>query len=150
MQPAYIMVIKLEIFSVLNDVNRLLSSPTCPVLDALGKKLSFEIAIGLNGRVWVYFLRNYFIVVGLNSSLFPMCVCLLNFYSTLAFSCLLLYAASLFSETSSWYYLVKILLTCRSTPLLHLQSLLLLMELWTQNLRVGYSREGWWRNCFRI
>lgn len=75
MQPAYIMVIKLEIFSVLNDVNRLLSSPTCPVLDALGKKLSFEIAIGLNGRVWVYFLRNYFIVVGLNSSLFPMCVC---------------------------------------------------------------------------
>ncbi|KAK4263524.1 hypothetical protein QN277_028920 [Acacia crassicarpa] len=31
----------------------LLSSPTCPVLDALGKKLSFEIAIGLNGRVWV-------------------------------------------------------------------------------------------------
>lgn len=75
MQPAYIMVIKLEIFSVLNDVNRLLSSPTCPVLDALGKKLSFEIAIGLNGRVWVYFLRNYFIVVGLNSSLFPMCAC---------------------------------------------------------------------------
>lgn len=75
MQPAYIMVIKLEIFSVLNDVNRLLSSPTCPVLDALGKKLSFEIAIGLNGRVWVYFLRNYFIVVGLNCSLFPMCVC---------------------------------------------------------------------------
>lgn len=75
MQPAYIMVIKLEIFSVLNDVNRLLSSPTCPVLDALGKKLSFEIAIGLNGRVWVYFLRNYSIVVGLNSSLFPMCVC---------------------------------------------------------------------------
>lgn len=33
---------------------RLLSSPTCPVLDALGKKLSFEIAVGLNGRVWVY------------------------------------------------------------------------------------------------
>lgn len=32
---------------------RLLSSPTCPVLDALGKKLSFEIAVGLNGRVWV-------------------------------------------------------------------------------------------------
>lgn len=31
----------------------LLSSPTCPVLDALGRKLSFEIAIGLNGRVWV-------------------------------------------------------------------------------------------------
>ncbi|KAG5079741.1 hypothetical protein JHK86_003806 [Glycine max] len=34
-------------------VCRLLSSPTCPVLDALGKKLSFEIAVGLNGRVWV-------------------------------------------------------------------------------------------------
>ncbi|KAF5175508.1 Pnas-3-like protein, partial [Thalictrum thalictroides] len=32
---------------------RLLSSPTCPVLEALGKKLSFEIAVGLNGRVWV-------------------------------------------------------------------------------------------------
>jgi len=32
---------------------RLLSSPTCPVLDALGKKVSFEIAVGLNGRVWV-------------------------------------------------------------------------------------------------
>ncbi|XP_042493885.1 putative exosome complex component rrp40 [Macadamia integrifolia] len=32
---------------------RLLCSPTCPVLEALGKKLSFEIAVGLNGRVWV-------------------------------------------------------------------------------------------------
>ncbi|XP_042477041.1 uncharacterized protein LOC122058422 isoform X2 [Macadamia integrifolia] len=32
---------------------RLLSSPTCPVLEALGKKLSFEIAVGLDGRVWV-------------------------------------------------------------------------------------------------
>ncbi|XP_026387192.1 putative exosome complex component rrp40 [Papaver somniferum] len=31
----------------------LLSTPTCPVLEALGKKLSFEIAVGLNGRVWV-------------------------------------------------------------------------------------------------
>ncbi|KAF7828010.1 putative exosome complex component rrp40 [Senna tora] len=31
----------------------LLSSPTCPVLDALGKKMSFEIAVGVNGRVWV-------------------------------------------------------------------------------------------------
>ncbi|XP_026663793.2 putative exosome complex component rrp40 [Phoenix dactylifera] len=31
----------------------LLSSPTCPVIEILGKKLSFEIAIGLNGRVWV-------------------------------------------------------------------------------------------------
>lgn len=30
-----------------------MSSPTCPVLEALGKKLSFEIATGLNGRVWV-------------------------------------------------------------------------------------------------
>uniref|UniRef100_A0A2N9J101 Ribosomal RNA-processing protein 40 n=1 Tax=Fagus sylvatica TaxID=28930 RepID=A0A2N9J101_FAGSY len=48
----------------------LLSSPTCPVLDALGKKLSFEIAVGLNGRVWVYFLRNSFIVVGLDSPCF--------------------------------------------------------------------------------
>ncbi|EPS60099.1 hypothetical protein M569_14705, partial [Genlisea aurea] len=32
---------------------KLLSSPTCPVLEALGKKLAFEIAVGLNGRVWV-------------------------------------------------------------------------------------------------
>lgn len=31
----------------------MLSSATCPVLEALGKKLSFEIATGLNGRVWV-------------------------------------------------------------------------------------------------
>ncbi|KAJ1688257.1 hypothetical protein LUZ63_019647 [Rhynchospora breviuscula] len=31
----------------------LLSSPTCPVLEALGKKISFETAVGLNGRVWV-------------------------------------------------------------------------------------------------
>ncbi|KAJ4712326.1 Exosome complex exonuclease RRP40 [Melia azedarach] len=31
----------------------LLSSPPCPVLEALGKQLSFEIAVGLNGRVWV-------------------------------------------------------------------------------------------------
>ncbi|XP_042500618.1 putative exosome complex component rrp40 [Macadamia integrifolia] len=31
----------------------LLSSPTCPLLEALGKKISFEIAVGLNGRVWV-------------------------------------------------------------------------------------------------
>lgn len=31
----------------------LLSSPPFPVLEALGKKLSFEIAVGLNGRVWV-------------------------------------------------------------------------------------------------
>jgi exosome complex RNA-binding protein Rrp4 len=43
-------------------VSRLLSSPTCPVLEALGKKLSFEIAVGLNGRVWVYFLKLYFTV----------------------------------------------------------------------------------------
>ncbi|KAK6942899.1 K Homology domain, type 1, partial [Dillenia turbinata] len=31
----------------------LLSSPTCSILEALGKKVSFEIAVGLNGRVWV-------------------------------------------------------------------------------------------------
>lgn len=31
----------------------LLSSPTCPILEALGRKISFEIAVGLNGRVWV-------------------------------------------------------------------------------------------------
>ncbi|KAL9252011.1 putative exosome complex component rrp40 [Drosera capensis] len=32
---------------------KLLSSPPCPVLVDLGKKLSFEIAVGLNGRVLV-------------------------------------------------------------------------------------------------
>ncbi|GAB2289544.1 hypothetical protein Dimus_023854 [Dionaea muscipula] len=32
---------------------RLLSSPPYPVLADLGKELSFEIAVGLNGRVWV-------------------------------------------------------------------------------------------------
>lgn len=31
----------------------LLTRPTCPVLEALGKGLSFETAVGLNGRVWV-------------------------------------------------------------------------------------------------
>ncbi|CAI9280375.1 unnamed protein product [Lactuca saligna] len=31
----------------------LLSSPPYPVLEALGKKLSFEIAVGINGRFWV-------------------------------------------------------------------------------------------------
>ncbi|MCL7048007.1 hypothetical protein MKW94_001542 [Papaver nudicaule] len=41
-------------FGALKDGHmRLLSTPTCPVLEALGKKLSFEIAVGLNGRVWV-------------------------------------------------------------------------------------------------
>ena len=43
---------------------RLLSSPTCPVLEGLGKKLAFEIAVGLNGRVWVYkSVHSLFIVV---------------------------------------------------------------------------------------
>ncbi|OIW21598.1 hypothetical protein TanjilG_06722 [Lupinus angustifolius] len=28
-------------------------SPTCPVLEDLRKKLSFEITVGLNGRIWV-------------------------------------------------------------------------------------------------
>jgi len=42
------------IFETSTGLSRmLLSSPTCPVLEALGKKLSFEIAVGLNGRVWV-------------------------------------------------------------------------------------------------
>ncbi|GBG93227.1 hypothetical protein CBR_g61059 [Chara braunii] len=31
----------------------LLSKPPCPVLAALGQKVSFEMAVGLNGRVWV-------------------------------------------------------------------------------------------------
>ncbi|KAK9178344.1 hypothetical protein WN943_027534 [Citrus x changshan-huyou] len=31
----------------------LLSSPTCPFLEELGKQLSFETVVGLNGWVWV-------------------------------------------------------------------------------------------------
>ncbi|XP_002963728.2 putative exosome complex component rrp40 [Selaginella moellendorffii] len=31
----------------------LLGTPTYPVLEALGKSLAFEIAVGVNGRVWV-------------------------------------------------------------------------------------------------
>ncbi|KAK9178349.1 hypothetical protein WN944_024475 [Citrus x changshan-huyou] len=31
---------------------RLLSSPTCPFIEELGKQLSFEIVVGLNGLVW--------------------------------------------------------------------------------------------------
>jgi hypothetical protein len=42
---------------------RLLSSPTCPVLEVLGKKLSFEIAVGLNGRVWVCSSNCPFIII---------------------------------------------------------------------------------------
>lgn len=37
------------------NLSRLLSSPPYPVLEALGKKLSFEIAVGINGRFWVCF-----------------------------------------------------------------------------------------------
>ncbi|GMJ13477.1 hypothetical protein like AT4G32175 [Hibiscus trionum] len=46
---------------------KLLSSPTCPVLEALGKKLSFEIAVGLNGRVWVNAASPDTIVVAANA-----------------------------------------------------------------------------------
>lgn len=31
----------------------LLSRPTCAVLEALGSGLSFELAVGMNGKVWV-------------------------------------------------------------------------------------------------
>ncbi len=31
----------------------LLAAPPAPVLDALGKSLQYEIAIGQNGRVWI-------------------------------------------------------------------------------------------------
>ncbi|KAK8655886.1 hypothetical protein V6N13_108451 [Hibiscus sabdariffa] len=46
---------------------KLLGSPTCPVLEALGKKLSFEIAVGLNGRVWVNAASPDTIVVAANA-----------------------------------------------------------------------------------
>ncbi|ESQ53959.1 hypothetical protein EUTSA_v10026115mg [Eutrema salsugineum] len=40
-------------FETSTGLSRMLNSQTCPVLEALGKKLCFEIAIGINGRVWV-------------------------------------------------------------------------------------------------
>ncbi|KAK0587205.1 hypothetical protein LWI29_019102 [Acer saccharum] len=41
-------------FETSTGLSRMLrSSPTCPVLEELGKQLSFEIAVGLNGRVWL-------------------------------------------------------------------------------------------------
>ncbi|CAN4099315.1 unnamed protein product [Withania somnifera] len=45
----------------------LLSSPTCPVLEGLGKKLAFEIAVGLNGRVWVNAEHNSSIILVANA-----------------------------------------------------------------------------------
>lgn len=45
----------------------LLSSPTCPVLEILGKKFAFEIAVGLNGRVWVNAESPYTIIVVVNA-----------------------------------------------------------------------------------
>ncbi|KAJ0048362.1 hypothetical protein Pint_15431 [Pistacia integerrima] len=51
----------------------LLSSPTCPVLEALGKQLSFEIAVGLNGRVWVCFLMPFLELIGYWVVLFSSC-----------------------------------------------------------------------------
>ena len=31
----------------------LLTSPPCPILEALGARMQFEIAVGQNGRVWI-------------------------------------------------------------------------------------------------
>ncbi|KAK8511797.1 hypothetical protein V6N13_029387 [Hibiscus sabdariffa] len=46
---------------------KLLSSPTCPVLESLCKKLCFEIAVGLNGRVWVNAASPHTIIVAANA-----------------------------------------------------------------------------------
>ncbi|KAL4348634.1 hypothetical protein GQ457_17G016670 [Hibiscus cannabinus] len=46
---------------------KLLSSPTCPVLESLGKKLCFEIAVGLNGRVWVNAASPRTVIVAANA-----------------------------------------------------------------------------------
>ncbi|KAK8604471.1 hypothetical protein V6N13_099413 [Hibiscus sabdariffa] len=46
---------------------KLLSSPTCPVLESLGKKLPFEIAVGLNGRVWVNAASPHTIIAAANA-----------------------------------------------------------------------------------
>lgn len=32
---------------------KLLASPTAPILAALGSKLEYEIAVGINGRLWI-------------------------------------------------------------------------------------------------
>ncbi|AEC07693.1 putative exosome complex RNA-binding protein 1/RRP40/RRP4 [Arabidopsis thaliana] len=45
----------------------LLSSPTCPVLEALGKKLSFETAFGLNGRCWVHAAAPRIVIIVANA-----------------------------------------------------------------------------------
>ncbi|KAL2482496.1 PNAS-3 related [Forsythia ovata] len=45
----------------------LLNSPTCPLLETLGKKLAFEIAVGLNGRVWVNATSPSIIILVANS-----------------------------------------------------------------------------------
>ncbi|KAM1340161.1 hypothetical protein ACFX2H_038601 [Malus domestica] len=45
----------------------LLRSPRCPVLEELGKKISFEIAVGLNGRVWVNASSSSLIIVVSNA-----------------------------------------------------------------------------------
>ena len=46
----------------LSSPSRLLSSPTCPVLESFGNKLSFETAVGLNGRVWVFSFNPYILI----------------------------------------------------------------------------------------
>lgn len=37
----------------LSHARSLLAKPPCPVLATLGAKLKFELAVGLNGRLWV-------------------------------------------------------------------------------------------------
>lgn len=40
-------------FKVSTGLARSLLAPNCPVLAALGKRIPYEIAVGMNGRVWV-------------------------------------------------------------------------------------------------
>ncbi len=41
------------VFTVPLHIIRKLLSPDCVLLSTLGKTISFEIAVGMNGRVWI-------------------------------------------------------------------------------------------------
>lgn len=119
-------------------VCRLLSSPTCPVLDALGKKLSFEIAVGLNGRVWVcrYLPFNssvpYYVLFSLLLVSFEAWYMVdHHFMSWILENFILLISACLF----------QIVISSRSMLHLHLQLSSSLMQLWTQRHWVVFNRE---------
>ena len=114
---------------------RLLSSPTCPVLEALGKKLSFEIAVGLNGRVWVC------------RPLLPLCH-MFFFFACYTIWCYAFFFAIIYIGWSYEYtfysnfsFPFHIIVAFRWIQHLLLQLSLSLMQLWTQRHWAGFSRE---------